>query len=195
MKNVLTQIPNIILLQSLNKILMKKHYLIIAAFLVTFSCCKSNKTNMEKGGAEEPPIDEYAILRESNVTPRIVEDLSGKVIILSETDFIERITILDNPKGFQYLGQTPCIVEFYADWCKPCGYQSELMNMLAPEYQGKVIFYKLNIDRAYQIRGAFKVENIPMILFLKPRGEIVKSVGYLNREKLTQMIDDHLLNP
>ena len=149
---------------------------------------------MENVVLEEHPIDEYTILHEKPVVSRITEDLSGKVIILYEKDFIERITTLDNHKGFQYLGQTPCIVEFYADWCKPCGYQSELMNKLAPEYQGKVIFYKLNIDRAYQIRTAFKVENIPMILFLKPRGEIITSVGYLNREKLNQMIVDYLLN-
>jgi thiol-disulfide isomerase/thioredoxin len=174
---------------------MNRNYLIIIALLLAFSCCKSNKRNMENVASEEQPFDEYSILREKPVEPRIAEDLSGKVIILYEEDFIERITTLDNPKGFQYLGQTPCIVEFYADWCKPCGYQSQLMNMLAPEYQGKVIFYKLNIDRAYQIRTAFNVDNIPVILFLKPRAEIVKSVGYLNKEKLTQMIADHLLNP
>ena len=179
----------------LKKKSMKRYYLVLIALLLAFSCGNSQKSNPENVVSEEDPIDEYAILRENPIAPRIAEDLSGKVIILYEEDFIERITTLDNPKGFQYLGQTPCIVEFYADWCKPCGYQSELLNRLAPEYQGKVIFYKLNIDRAYQIRTAFNVDNIPVILFLKPRAEIVKTVGYLNKEKLTQMIADHLLNP
>ena len=164
------------------------------ALLLALSCGNSKKMNMENEFPLKTQTDEYAILRETKTISKIVEDLSGKVVILTENDFIERITALDNPKGFQYLGQTPCIVEFYADWCKPCGYQSELLRLLAPEYKGQVIFYKLNIDKAYQIRNAFNVENIPMILFLKPRKGIVKSVGYLNKEKLTQMIADNLLN-
>lgn len=174
---------------------MKRNYFVLIALLLTFSCCNSHNSKPENVVSENSPIDEYAILHEKPLAPKIVENLSGKVMILHEQDFIERITALDNPKGFQYLGQTPCIVELYADWCKPCGYQSELLTRLAPEYQGKVIFYKLNIDKAYHIRAAFKVESIPVLLFLKPRAEIVKSVGYLNQEKLTQMIADHLLNP
>jgi thioredoxin-like negative regulator of GroEL len=57
-----------------------------------------------------------------------------------------------------------------------------------------VIFYKLNIDKAYGVRTAFQVENIPVLLFFKPRGKVVTSVGYLNQEKITQVIDDLLLN-
>ena len=144
--------------------------------------------------AEE--TDEYALLKEPNSTPqKIAEDLSGKVIILSEEDFIERITALDNPKGFQYKGKTPCIVDLYADWCKPCGYLSQLLNELAPEYQGKVIFYKLNIDRARAVVDAFNVSSIPKILYFKPHGEVSSTVGYLNKEELKETIHNLLLKP
>ena len=174
---------------------MKRIYIITLTLLLTLSCNNSNKSDTKNVAFEETPVDEYAILRTSSVaSPQNAEELSGKVIVITEQDFIERITALDNPKGFQYLGRTPCIVELYADWCKPCGYQSELMNMLAPEYQGKVIFYKLNIDKAYQIRDAFNVVNIPMMLFFKPRGVITSSVGFLDKEQLTQMIAELLLN-
>jgi thioredoxin-like negative regulator of GroEL len=57
-----------------------------------------------------------------------------------------------------------------------------------------VIFYKLNIDKAPEIKAAFNVENIPMILYFKPYGRVSTTVGYLNREKLEQMIAKLLLN-
>jgi thioredoxin-like negative regulator of GroEL len=158
------------------------------------SCGNTHRNNSENSVEENPQTDEYALLR----TPppqRIEEDLSGKVVILTEKDFIERITEIDNPKGFQYKGQTPCMVELYADWCRPCGYLSELMRNLAPEYQGKVIFYKLNIDKAADVSFAFHVKDIPKILYFKPHGEISSTVGYLNREQLKNMIDKFLLNP
>jgi len=174
---------------------MKYIALLFFILFLSFSCRHSNHSVNENEPIETSSTDDYALLKGQPITsPRISEDLSGKVIILTEKDFKERITALDNPKGFQYLGQTPCIVQLYADWCRPCGYQSELMNMLAPEYQGNIIFYKLNVDRAYDVRTAFNVESIPMMLFLKPRGPITTSVGFLNKEKLTTMINELLLN-
>jgi thioredoxin-like negative regulator of GroEL len=159
-------------------------------------CCNSKKSNVEEWVVEEPQQDDYAMLFETNTNAhRPTENLSGEVILINEKEFIEQITTIDNPKGFQYLGQTPCIVELYADWCKPCIVQTGLMNEMAPDYKGKVIFYRLNIDKAYGISRAFKVENIPVILFFKPRANISKTIGYLNRKELTEMIDKFLLNP
>lgn len=160
------------------------------------SCGRTATNHIENNVSEVSQTDDYAFLSESNsTTKRIVEDLSGKVIILYEKDFIERITKVDDPRGFQYLGQTPCIVELYADWCKPCIYLSQLMNELAPEYKGKVIFYKLNIDKARDVVAAFNVKSIPKILYFKPRGEVSSTLGYLNREELKKAIDDYLLKP
>jgi thioredoxin-like negative regulator of GroEL len=167
--------------------------LMIAALVITN--CKSTKSNTAEV-VEEPQPDEYAILGEQNrADERTLENLSGTVIVLTEKEFSERITEINNPKGFRYLGQTPCVVEFFAHWCKPCAAQSALMNDMAPDYKGKVIFYKLDIDKAYSVRDAFNVESIPMMLYFKPRGAVFTTVGYLNRAELTNQIDKLLLNP
>ena len=163
--------------------------------LLTLSCRNPNSFHTDNVASEDSSVDDYALLKDSGSPERIAEDLSGKVIILSEKDFIERITAIDNPKGFQYLGQTPCIVDFYASWCKPCGLLSENLSTLAPEYQGKVIFYKLDIDKAREIAYTFNVQSIPMLLFFKPRGTISSTVGYLSKEELRKAIDEYLLNP
>jgi hypothetical protein len=39
------------------------------------------------------------------------------------------------------------------------------------------------------------VTDIPMILYFKPRGGVSTTVGFLNKEELTNMIDKLLLNP
>jgi thioredoxin-like negative regulator of GroEL len=164
--------------------------------MIISSCGNSANSTADNSVSNNSEPDEYAVLFHSNKESQIMaEDLSGKVIVISEKDFIERITDLENPKGFQYKGQTPCVVQIFAYWCTPCTYQSNLLSMMAPEYQGKVIFYKIDIDKAYGVKSAFKVEDVPVMLFFKPRGEISKTVGLLNREKLTNMIEEFLLNP
>ena len=177
---------------------IQKKYLILMLFVAAvfvLVCCNSKKNNVKEEVVEEPEIDEYAVLFNTNTSNRATENLSGEVILITENDFIEKITVIDNPKGFQYVGQTPCIVELYADRCKACIVQTGLMNEMAPDYKGKVIFYRLDIDRAYGVANAFKVKNIPMILYFKPRGKFSTTVGYLNKVELTDMIDKLLLNP
>ena len=177
---------------------IKNHLIALFILMLTLplSCGSSHVSNTENALSDNAELDPYSVLREGNKEPkRIQEDLSGAVIVLTEKDFIEKITSLDNPKGFQYLGQTPCIVELYADWCKPCGLLSELLRNLAPKYQGKVIFYKLNVDRATEVTTAFKVKEIPKILYFKPHAGVSSTVGYLNREQVISMIDKFLLNP
>jgi len=170
--------------------------LLILLTVFTISCNRAKNSAQGQIDAEKPQIDEYAALfEESKPVQKITEDLSGKVIILTEKEFIERITDIDNPKGFQYKGQTPCVVEIFAYTCKFCTYQSDLLNVLAPEYQGKVIFYKIDIDKAYDVRTAFKVDNIPTLLFFEPKGKYTSMIGYQNREKLTNLIDELLLKP
>ena len=179
----------------IKKMIMKNFLLLLLLMSITISCGSSNASS-ENILSDEPNADDYALLKEQNDEPqRVAEDLSGKVIRLTESEFIEKITRLDNPKGFQYLGQTPCIVDLYADWCKPCGYLSQVLNELAPEYKGKVIFYKLNTDYAKEVVKAFNVVSIPKILYFKPYGKVSSSLGFLNKEEMKKMIDDILLKP
>jgi len=177
------------------KNVMKNFMLLLMAILLTVACGNSRVSNVENAAAEDV-TDDYALLSEQENTPKKnTEDFSGRVIVIYEEDFKTRITALNNPKGFQYLGQTPCIVDLYADWCRPCTYLSHVLNELAPDYKGKVIFYKLNIDKAPEVVDAFKVTNIPKILYFKPHSEVVSTLGFLTKEELIKAIDDILLKP
>ena len=178
------------------KILQKNLVLLFVIMMaIALSCGNSNIPHTENIVPENAETNDYDQLKKPTQAGRISEDLSGRVIVLSEKEFTERITALDNPKGFQYLGQTPCIVDLYASWCKPCGYLSQSLSELAPEYKGKVIFYKVDIDKAREIAFVFNVKSIPMLLYFKPHGSISSTVGYLNREELKKAINDYLLNP
>jgi len=168
--------------------------LFVVMLVLSLSCGNSNAPNTGDVVAKDV-VDDYDLLRNPSQPQRITENLSGKVIVLSEQEFIERITEINNPKGFQYKGQTPAIVDLYASWCKPCGFLAENMRELAPEYQGKVIFYKVDIERAHGIAAAFEVVSIPQLLYFKPYGPISTTVGYLTKEELKKAIDEYLLNP
>ena len=178
---------------------MKNLYLFFVSFLLILSlfisCKNKNQTPIVEEEFADSQTDVYAAISKPVAEPhKIVEDLSGKIIVIDEKGFIERITEVDNPKGFQYKGETPCVVLFHANWCRYCNFINNNMLEMAPEYKGKVIFYKLDIEKAPGVYRAFNVESIPIVLYFKPFREVTSTVGYLNKEQLKNRIDQLLQN-
>lgn len=76
------------------------------------------------------------------------------------------------------------IVDCWAAWCGPCRMMGPIIDKLADDYKGKVIFGKLNVDQNQKAAQQFKVMAIPTLLFFK-NGELVdQSVGLVPREEI-----------
>lgn len=48
--------------------------------------------------------------------------------------------------GQNYLADKSTVIDFYADWCGPCKMVAPALQQLSKEYEGKVSFYKINVD-------------------------------------------------
>lgn len=88
--------------------------------------------------------------------------------------------------------QTPVFVDFWAEWCGPCRMVGPVVDELSGEYDDKVKFVKVNVDKAGEIASRYSVFSIPtMILFNK--GEILKQqVGAASKDQLKTIIDGAL---
>ena len=65
---------------------------------------------------------------------------------------------------------------------------------LAAEYKGKIVIYKVDIDKERGLAEAFNVSSIPAVLFI-PKGneEPVMTVGSRGKEKFQEQIETILL--
>ncbi len=61
------------------------------------------------------------------------------------------------------------LVDFFADWCGPCKTLGPILEGLAPEYDGRVTFVKVDSDRSPALSQAFGVRSLPTVVLLKPR--------------------------
>lgn len=76
----------------------------------------------------------------------------------------------------------PVVVDFYADWCKPCKHIEPIVEDLARDLDGRVRFFKLDIEAETAIAKRYHIRSIPAV-FLFRGGEPAASVrGARTRE-------------
>lgn len=93
----------------------------------------------------------------------------------------------------KYLGNKPAIVDFTATWCGPCQRISPILEELAKEYDGKIVIYKVDIDKNRDLATAFNISSIPAIMYIPLNGEPVMTVGARDKGKFKTEIETVLL--
>lgn len=174
---------------------MKKILLLIAIALpLVFGSCFNKNHNLNNPVTEEQPADDSDDPYDSVQEPKNAseENLSGNVISLTSSQFIEKVCDIDNPKGFGYKGNTPCLVDFYTGWCGPCMQMKPIVKVLAKEYKGKLIVYSVDVDRAPDVCEAFGIESIPTFIFFSRTKQPSKLVGSMEKDELKAVIDDFI---
>ena len=96
-------------------------------------------------------------------------------------------------EGLKYLGDKPAIVDFTDTWCGPCQRISPILEELAREYDGRIVIYKVDIDKNRNIANAFNISSIPAIMYIPLNGEPVMTVGARDKGKFKSEIGTILL--
>ena len=101
----------------------------------------------------------------------------GRVAHLSEETFSSEVADFEKDKG-TYLKNIPCVVDFYAAWCKPCKKLSPTLDSLAYECQNSIRFFKVDVAQTPELVKAYELEYVPSFLFCKDgKVELVREVN------------------
>lgn len=116
------------------------------------------------------------------------------VIEINKAQFLEKVYNYEkNPKEWVYEGSIPCIVDFYANWCGPCRTLSVTLQKLAEEYKGKIIVYKVNVDKESELSSLFGISSIPALLWCPLGSEPFFTQGALPEDLVKARIESQLL--
>ncbi|MDD2636601.1 MAG: thioredoxin [Bacteroidales bacterium] len=100
----------------------------------------------------------------------------SKVVKLTESNFNKGIT-----KGL-------VLVDFYADWCRPCKMMQPVLESVATDHADKITIAKLNTDQNKMLSQKYKISGIPALILFKNGKEIARIIGYHDEAALIQKL-------
>ena len=88
-------------------------------------------------------------------------------------------------------GNTPVLVDFFAEWCGPCKMMPPILQQVRTQMGDKVRIIKIDVDRNQQLASELNVSSVPTIaLFIK--GEIKwRQPGVQPANVLVEIIKKH----
>lgn len=112
---------------------------------------------------------------------------------LTKETFLQKIFDYENKEEWEYQGELPAIIDFYADWCAPCRIVAPILEELAEEYKDKIVIYKVDTEEEQELAAVFGIRSIPSILFIPKNAQPQMAVGALPKETFKEIIEDVLL--
>ena len=103
-------------------------------------------------------------------------------VAVTDSDFQELVLKSD----------TPVLVDFWADWCAPGKMIAPIVEELAEEYDGKIVFAKVDVDSSPLTAAEYGIRSIPTLLVFKNGSPVDQVVGAVPKAVLKKRLDSAL---
>ncbi|MDD4858253.1 MAG: thioredoxin [Candidatus Krumholzibacteria bacterium] len=105
--------------------------------------------------------------------------MAEKIIRVSDSDFSGKV--IDSRRI--------SVVDFWATWCAPCRRLDGVLEEMARDYDGRVAFYRVDVNESGGTASKYAVRSIPTLLFFDG-GEVVdQAVGSISREDIKEKLE------
>ncbi|MBE8538770.1 thioredoxin domain-containing protein [Geoglobus acetivorans] len=106
------------------------------------------------------------------------ESAAGKPISVDQSSFDEFL------KSSRY-----AVVDFWGKNCPPCEAMEPILKKLAREYEGRVVFLKVNAASSPEISRRFRVKSVPAFLFFENGRLKGRRVGAMSYETFKKWME------
>jgi thioredoxin 1 len=86
----------------------------------------------------------------------------------------------------------PVMVDFWAEWCRPCHMLAPTVAEIATDYAGRLKVVKVNVDENVNTAGKFNIRGIPTLLIFKGGQVAEQIVGAVPKEQISKALDQHV---
>ncbi len=147
-----------------------KKLLICLTALLTLAACNNKTDNQDNNASDQAQANQSEMIAPG-------EDVE------SQGEWAKQTTIMTTK---------PMVVDFYATWCGPCKQLAPILDEIEKNHKGEVIFKRVDVDQEPDLAQEFRVEAIPMLMFITPKGEYQTIMGLQEPQVIEAKIADLL---
>src|SRR5262245_2421429 len=80
----------------------------------------------------------------------------------------------------------PVVVDFFAEWCRPCKAMAPALEQVAAELKGKVKVVKIDVDQNPETTQRYRIQSMPTLIVFKDGKVAEQRAGALVQKKHLQ---------
>lgn len=88
-------------------------------------------------------------------------------------------------------GDTPVLVDFYADWCGPCKAMAPILHDVKSRLGDRVKVIKVDVDKNQQAAAVYQVRGVPTLILFKDGKILWRQSGVVPGDQLINIINQH----
>jgi thioredoxin 1 len=129
--------------------------------------------------------EELKKIRQKMIKEIIMEKKESKIIdkplVLNDNNFHKTV------EKYNFM-----IVDFWAPWCGPCRMMGPIIEQLAKDYAGKIVFGKLNTVDNQEMPIKYQVMSIPAFLIFKDGKLVDRIIGAMPKNIFESKIKKYI---
>ena len=115
-----------------------------------------------------------------------------EIIDLNLQSFKQKVWNFDKEKTFNRIGALPIILDFHASWCGPCKMLAPHLQALQNKYKGKLVVYRIDVDKEPLLAQRFNVDAMPTMIFMGSKTNFKTELGYQEFDALEKLAIKYL---
>ncbi len=82
----------------------------------------------------------------------------------------------------------PILIDFTADWCKPCRKIDSMLNQLVEELDDDILIMKIDVDKNAALRKKYKIEAVPTLILFQNSKQLWRHTGLISMIEVKRAI-------
>ncbi len=88
-------------------------------------------------------------------------------------------------------GETPVLVDFFAEWCGPCKTMSPILKDFATQMGDRIRVLKIDVDKNPAVAQTYRIQGVPTLILFQNGQLKWRQSGVVQKKQLEEVVNKY----